>query len=142
MLVISHRREVRLAMKQYFHQSGTALPFRLTQTVGNYQITDSIHTGQLPDDMHPASGCRKTPWNRSERTGHFLSGFKEQRVFSHPFGNTHPVNGVWAEAGATVPRFVMLARAILKPTPKVRRIPTLNIPLCCRNVQRTVAYIF
>lgn len=36
----------------------------------------------------------------------------------------------------------MLARAILKLTPKVRRIPTLYFPLCCRNVQRTVAYVF
>ena len=36
----------------------------------------------------------------------------------------------------------MLARAILQPTPKVRRIPTLYFPLCCRNVQRTVAYVF
>jgi hypothetical protein len=36
----------------------------------------------------------------------------------------------------------MLARAILKPAPKVRRIPTLYFPLCCRNIQRTVAYVF
>ncbi len=36
----------------------------------------------------------------------------------------------------------MLPRAILKPTPKVRRIPTLHFPLGCRNVQRAVAYVF
>jgi hypothetical protein len=71
-----------------------------------------------------------------------LAGFKEQRVFSHSFGNTHLVNGIWAKAGTTITRFVMLARAILKPTPKVRRIPTLYFPLGCRNVQHTIAYIF
>jgi hypothetical protein len=36
----------------------------------------------------------------------------------------------------------MLARAILKSIPKVRRIPTLYFPLCCRNVQRTVTDVF
>ncbi|MGA7314638.1 MAG: hypothetical protein WBX22_11775 [Silvibacterium sp.] len=71
-----------------------------------------------------------------------MAGFKEQRVFLHPFGNTHPVNWIWVAARATVTRFVMLARAILKPTPKVRRIPTLYCPLGCRNVQRTIADAF
>ena len=33
----------------------------------------------------------------------------------------------------------MLPRAILKLAPKVRRIPTFYLPLCCRNVQRTIA---
>ena len=78
----------------------------------------------------------------AERTAHRVARLKENRVFSHPFGDTHPVNGVWAEAGASVTRFVMLARVILKPTPKVRRITTFYFPLGCRNVQRTVAYVF
>jgi hypothetical protein len=46
------------------------------------------------------------------------------------------------KAGPTVTRFVMLARAVLKLTPEMRRIPALYVPLVCGNIQSTVAYVF